>query len=205
MWQGGGREGVLVLWSLETSLISTDPATETTLSSWELAEICFSLPPLLAFPLLDHPGLLDLVSSFLVRSRMEGFPPPRGIAGLHPLCWGAAGAELSRTMGNQLFLRCFGMCLGRTWPASTWLGPFLGFFTVRSLVGPQGDTMNPVWGCCFWRHLARKRSNDLFLLWPCQSHTKSKELWLLTGQGTVLLAVTGGLLRRYRPTAEGLI
>lgn len=75
MWQAGGREGVLVIWSLETSLISTDPATETTLSSCLSATVIrFPLPSLLVFLLLEHPELLDLVSCFHARNRAFSHP-----------------------------------------------------------------------------------------------------------------------------------
>ena len=71
------------------------------------------------------------------------------------------------------------------------------------LVGPLGDTMNAARGCHFWRESARKRFNDLSLLWAYQSCTKPQELRLFAGEGIVLLAVTGDLLRRLYPLHMG--
>lgn len=58
-----------------------------------------------------------------------------------------------------------------------------GLHSGKLLVGSLGYMMFAALGCHFWRELARKRFNDLSLLWAHQFHTNIQELWLFVGEG----------------------
>lgn len=58
-----------------------------------------------------------------------------------------------------------------------------GLHSGKVLVRPLGYTMIAALGCHFWRELAKKRFNNLSLLWAHLFHTNSQELWLFIGEG----------------------
>lgn len=136
--------------------------------------------------MLEYPQFLDLASCLPVRSRMEGFPTSNEKARLYPYAREQQEQDL-QGLSSPGTTNYFSVTFGDAWKEhgqhqSGWNPSSWSLFWQACSRG-LGYTMIAALGSHLWRVLAKKKFNELSLLWAHGFHTNIQELWLFVERG----------------------